>query len=120
MNCDSWFVPKKVLITDETVRALTRSWGVNLSASRRFIRSLIVRAMRARPSENWLWSCSPTVRTRRLPRWSMSSTFDLPFWSLTSSVMIATMSSFESVTDVSSPDRPSRLFMRYRPTAPRS
>ena len=30
-----------------------------------------------RPIENWLLSCSPTVRTRRLERWSISSTVAL-------------------------------------------
>ena len=42
----------------------------------------------------------------------MSSTVLFPFWSLTSSVMMATMSSLDSVTDVFSPSSPSRLFIR--------
>ena len=52
MNCDSGFVPKNALITLLIVRALTRSCGVRFSLSRMFIRSRIVRAMRARPMLN--------------------------------------------------------------------
>ena len=37
------------------------------------IRSLTARSMRVRPTRNWFSSSSPTERTRRLPRWSMSS-----------------------------------------------
>ena len=37
------------------------------------MRSLTKRAMRDRPTENWLAMSSPTVRTRRFPRWSISS-----------------------------------------------
>ena len=29
--------------------------------------------MRARPVRSWFWIASPTVRMRRLPKWSMSS-----------------------------------------------
>ncbi len=36
--------------------------------------SLMARSMRTRPMRNWFSSSSPTARTRRLPRWSMSST----------------------------------------------
>ena len=41
-------VPKKVLMTDEIVLALIRSIGVNTSLSRTFIRSRIVRDIRAK------------------------------------------------------------------------
>ena len=37
------------------------------------MRSLIARSMRTRPMRYWFSSSSPTARTRRLPRWSMSS-----------------------------------------------
>ena len=73
MNCDSWLVPKKELMTLESVFALMRSTGVKTSLSRTFIRSRMVRAMRTKPTENWFDSCSPTVRTRRFDRWSISS-----------------------------------------------
>ncbi len=75
MNCDSWLLPKKDWITALIVRALTRSHGVMLSPSCSAIRSRMMRAMRERPRLNWLLSSSPTERTRRLPRWSMSSTW---------------------------------------------
>ena len=74
MNCERGLVPKNELITLEMVLALIKSVGVNTSLSRTFMRSRMVRLIRARPIENWLASCSPTVRTRRLLRWSISST----------------------------------------------
>ncbi|CUP15639.1 Uncharacterised protein [Segatella copri] len=77
MNCDNGLVPKKELITLEIVLALIKSVGVNTSLSRTFIRSRIVRVIRAKPIENWLANCSPTVRTRRLDKWSISSTVAL-------------------------------------------
>ncbi len=82
MNWESWLVAKKLLITLERDFALIRSTGVNTSLSRTFMRSRMVRAMRARPTLNWLASCSPTVRMRRLLRWSISSTvaFELMSW----------------------------------------
>ena len=69
MNCDSWELPKKAWITALTVRAFTRSSSVILSGSLlMLIRSLMSRAMRESPTENWLAISSPTVRTRRFPR----------------------------------------------------
>ena len=74
MNCDSCELPKNAWITALTVRAFTRSSSVIFSGSLlMLIRSLMSRAMRERPTENWLAISSPTERTRRLPRWSMSS-----------------------------------------------
>src|SRR5665213_2379834 len=82
MNWDNWFVPKNELITEDKVRLLIRSVAVNTSLSRTFIRSRMVRAIRARPTPNWAYSCSPTVLTRLLLRWSISSTsaFELLSW----------------------------------------
>ena len=54
MNWLSALVPKNVLITLEMVLALMRSMGVNTSESRTFMRSRMVRDMRARPTPNWL------------------------------------------------------------------
>lgn len=54
MNCDRALVPKNVLMTDEIVLALIRSMGVNTSLSRTFMRSRMVRDIRARPTPNWL------------------------------------------------------------------
>jgi hypothetical protein len=54
MNWLNWFVPKNELITELRVLALIRSVGVNTSLSRTFMRSRMVRAIRARPTPNWL------------------------------------------------------------------
>jgi hypothetical protein len=65
INWDNWFVPKKELITDDNVLALIKSIGVNTSLSLTFIRSLMVLAIRAKPTPNCWDNCSPTVLTRR-------------------------------------------------------
>src|SRR2546422_3974668 len=55
MNCDSCELPKNAWITALTVRAFTRSSRVIRSGSLlMLIRSLMSRAMRDRPTENWL------------------------------------------------------------------
>ncbi len=38
------------------------------------MRSRTTRSIRERPTRIWFWISSPTVRRRRLPKWSMSST----------------------------------------------
>ena len=73
MNWDSCEEPKNSLTTADTGFAFTRSCGMRLSMSAMDIRSLIARSMRVRPTRNWFSSSSPTDRTRRFPRWSMSS-----------------------------------------------
>ena len=73
MNWDSWLVPKNSLIEATTGRMLIRVCGVIASTSWVVIRSRTTRSMRARPSRTWFWISSPTVRSRRLPKWSMSS-----------------------------------------------
>ena len=47
--------------------------GVIASTSWVVMRSRTTRSMRLRPTRSWFWISSPTVRTRRLPKWSMSS-----------------------------------------------
>src|SRR3989304_2875701 len=37
------------------------------------MRSRTTRSIRRRPMRNWFWISSPTARTRRVPRWSISS-----------------------------------------------
>ena len=74
MNCDSWLVPKNSLIAATTGRMLIRVCGVIASTSWVVIRSRTTRSMRDRPTRIWFWISSPTVRRRRLPKWSMSST----------------------------------------------
>ena len=74
MNWLSCELPKNAWMTALTVRALTRSSIDILSGSLLIdIRSRTSRAMRDRPIENWFAISSPIERTRRLPRWSMSS-----------------------------------------------
>jgi hypothetical protein len=65
------------------------------------MRSLIARSMRSRPTRYWFSISSPTERTRRLPRWSMSSISPRPSRSSTSALMQAMMSSLRSVRCVS-------------------
>ena len=73
MNCDSWLVPKNSLMEATTGRMLIRVCGVIASTSWVVIRSRTTRSIRARPVRTWFWISSPTVRRRRLPKWSMSS-----------------------------------------------
>ena len=84
MNCDSCDDPKNAWITADTVRAFTRSSSEIFSGSVLIdMRSFTRRAMRDRPTENWFAISSPTERMRRLPRWSMSSTWPRPSCSST-------------------------------------
>ena len=105
-------VPKNELITEESVLALIRSTGVKTSLSRTFIRSRMVRAMRTKPTENWLESCSPTVRTRRFERWSISSTSAFELMSWIRYLMMAMMSSRVSVRIAGSMSKSSFLLIR--------
>ena len=73
MNCESWEVPKNSFSAATTGRMLIRDCGVIASTSCVVIRSRTTRSIRARPVRSWFWISSPTVRMRRLPKWSMSS-----------------------------------------------
>ena len=77
MNWDIWLVPKNELITEDNVLELMRSVGLNCSLSLTFILSRIVLDILERPTLNWLANCSPTVLTRLLLKWSISSTVAL-------------------------------------------
>ena len=112
MNCDSWLVPKNELITEERVFELIRSIGLNCSESLTFILSLMVRAIRLRPTLNWFASCSPTVLTRLLLRWSISSTAARELMSWMRYLMISIMSVLVSTRVSGSMSRPSFLFRR--------
>ena len=119
MNCESWFVPKNELITDDNVLALIRSIGVNTSLSRTFILSLIVLAILARPTPNCDESCSPTVLTLLFDKWSISSISALELISSIKYLIIVIMSSVVK-TCLSIPiSKPSFLFILYLPTSPR-
>ena len=73
MNWLSCEVPKNSFSAATTGRMLIRDCGVIASTSWVVIRSRTTRSMRARPVRSWFWISSPTVRIRRLPKWSMSS-----------------------------------------------
>ncbi len=131
MNCESWLVPKNSLIDATTGRMLIRVCGVIASTSWVVIRSRTTRSIRARPSLTWFWISSPTVRSRRLPKWSMSSvsiTMDRsprvcsssPACSLTRYSIVETMSSSVSVPCRIGRSRPSLRLTLYRPTLARS
>ena len=88
MNWESCEEPKNSLMAATTGRALIRLAAVTVAASQMVIRSLMIRSIRISPIRNWFWRSSPTARTRRLPRWSMSS--DSP-WPLLSEISLRTM-----------------------------
>ena len=61
-----------------TVLELMRLRGVNFSGSFRLMRSWMVRCILRKPLRICSPASSPMVRTRLLPRWSMSSAWPLP------------------------------------------
>ena len=88
MNCESCDEPKNSLIAAMTGLELIRSRGIAESMSWwTDIFSLIARSIRTRPIRNWFSRSSPTQRTRRLPRLSMSSVRPMSFFSLSSRSM---------------------------------
>ena len=131
MNWESWLVPKNSLIDATTGRMLIRVCGVIASTSWVVIRSRTTRSIRARPSRTWFWISSPTVRSRRLPKWSMSSVSSgricspeiissSPACSRTRYSMVPTMSASLSVPCRIGRSRPSFRLTLYRPTLARS
>ena len=120
MNCDSCEEPKNSLIAAETGFALIRSCGIRFSLSACERRSRTARSTRTRPERNWFSASSPTERTRRLPRWSMSSISPRPLRSSTRILITATMSSLDSVIGPVSSSRPTRRLNFMRPTSDRS
>ncbi len=73
MNWLSCEVPKNSFSAATTGRMLISDCGVIASTSWVVIRSRTTRSIRARPVRSWFWISSPTVRIRRLPKWSISS-----------------------------------------------
>ena len=120
MNWESWLEPKNSLITAETGFALISSWGIRVSASARLRRSFTARSTRTSPTRNWFSAISPTLRMRRLPRWSMSSIVPLPSLMSMSTFSTSMMSARESVPGPSISSRPTRRLNFIRPTADRS
>ena len=78
------------------------------------------RSRRNKPLRNCCCISSPTVRTRRFPRWSISSVVSLPLLTMTTCLTISTRSSLVSARSLSGTSSPSRLLSLCRPTPPRS
>ena len=118
MNWDSCEVPKNSLIAATTGRMLIRVCGVIASTSWVVIRSRTTRSIRDRPTRTWFWISSPTVRRRRLPKWSMSSGSypGSPACSRHRYSTVATMSASVSVPVVIGTSTSSFLLNLYRPT----
>ena len=68
--------------------------GVIVSASCTVMRSRTTRSIRVRPMRNWFCNNSPTQRKRRLPKWSISSTFPNPSIRFNKYPILAIISSF--------------------------
>ena len=120
MNCESCEEPKNSRTAAATGLALIRSCGIAASISTELMRSRTARSMRSRPTRNWFSISSPTERTRRLPRWSMSSISPRPSLISIRCLITARMSSLRSTRTVSSVSRPRRAFILTRPTGDRS
>ena len=120
MNCDSWLEPKNSFTAAATGLALMRSCGIKPSDSASDSRSFTARSTRTRPTRNWFSAISPTDFTRRLPKWSMSSTEPLALRMSTSVFSTPTMSSLERMPGPVMRSRPRRRLNFMRPTAERS
>ena len=94
MNCESCEEPKNSFTAAATGFALIISCGMMGSLSAMVRRSLTARSTRTRPMRKAFSAISPTLRTRRLPRWSMSSTWPLPLRMSIRVFMTSMMSSF--------------------------
>ena len=117
LSCDE---PKNSRTAATAGLALIRSFGITVSMSTLLIRSLTARSMRSSPTRYWFSSSSPTDRTRRLPRLSMSSISPLPSFSPTSVLTTSRMSSRRSTVMSSGTSSAIRMFILTRPTADRS
>ncbi len=120
MNWLSWDEPKNSFTTADTGLALMRSWGIRFVMSEIDMRSLTARSMRVRPTRNWFSRSSPTLRTRRLPRWSMSSVGLLPSFTISRWRTTATTSSLRRARRFRSTLTSSFLLIMNRPTRARS
>ena len=130
MNCESCEDPKNSRTAAAAGLALITSCGMTVSISTEDMRSLMARSMRSRPRRYWFSISSPTERTRRLPRLSMSSISPRPSFISLSTRRISSTSSLRSTRTVSSvwkrstsPSRAlaaRRMFIFTRPTADRS
>ena len=120
MNCESCDEPKNSRTAAAAGLALIRSCGITVSMSTEPMRSRIARSMRSRPTRYWFSISSPTERTRRLPRLSMSSIVPRPSFSSMSIFTVRSTSSLRSVRYWSSHSTLRRMFIFTRPTADKS
>ena len=109
-----------VRLAAATGLALIMSCGLMSSLSASVRRSLTARSTRTSPMRNATSAISPTQRTRRLPRWSMSSISPRPLRSSTRILTTSRMSSLVSVIGPSGASRPTRALNFMRPTRERS
>ncbi len=120
MNWESWEEPKNSLMTADTGLALMMSCGISVSMSCSPIFSRMARSTRTSPMRNWFSMSSPTVRTRRFPRLSMSSASPVPFFRSMRYRMTRRMSSCVKTVLSRSPSvMPSLWFSLSRPTRER-
>ena len=120
MNCESCEEPKNSLTAAATGFALIISCGMIGSLSATVRRSLTARSTRTKPMRKAFSAISPTLRTRRLPRWSMSSTWPLPLRMSIKVFMTSMMSSLLSTPEPVISSRPTRRLNFMRPTGERS
>ena len=73
INWDNCEEEKNSLIAAVNGRILVSDCGVIESTSDNDILSFTTRSILDKPILNWFWINSPTERTRRLPKWSISS-----------------------------------------------
>jgi hypothetical protein len=121
MNCDSCDEPKNSRTAAAAGLALIRSCGITVSISTDDMRSLMARSMRSRPTRYWFSSSSPTERTRRLPRLSMSSISPLAVLQADQDLQhLQDVFLAQDADLVRSTSGSRRMFILTRPTADRS
>ena len=112
MNWESWPEPKNSLSAADMGRTLMRSLAVApVRSGMVVILSRAILSILRRPMRTWFWRSSPTARTLRLPRWSMSSVRSLPSLRSMSFLTIWVTSSTRSRRLDSGISRPSRRFI---------
>src|SRR3569623_1334369 len=91
---------------------------MTVAISTELMRSLIARSMRSRPTRYWFSKSSPSERTRRLPRLSMSSISPRPSRRPTRTFSTAMTSSLRSTRMSSGQSCSRRMFIFTRPHDP--
>ncbi len=93
---------------------------MTVSRSAKDIRSRAIRAIRARPTRYRVWINSPTARTRRFAKWSISSAWSCVLFRRMTSRIVETKSSFVKIGLAFSCEKPMRWLNLYRPTSDKS